>query len=132
MLFRSKRMNFGNTIQMSQKALDYLWKKQEITMDNIANISTPGYKAKEISFQDTFRNKLKAATQTGDANDVRAAIRDSDYTVYERSDSARVDGNGVNVDVEYTELSRTALHYQYLLQSVNSDITRLRTAIKGQ
>lgn len=101
-------------------------------MDNIANISTPGYKAKEISFQDTFRNKLKAATQTGDANDVRAAIRDSDYTVYERSDSARVDGNGVNVDVEYTELSRTALHYQYLLQSVNSDITRLRTAIKGQ
>ena len=74
-------MNFGNTIQMSQKALDYLWKKQEITMDNIANISTPGYKAKEISFQDTFRNKLKAATQTGDANDVRAAIRDSDYTV---------------------------------------------------
>ena len=97
-------MNFGNTIQMSQKALDYLWKKQEITMDNIANISTPGYKAKEISFQDTFRNKLKAATQTGDANDVRAAIRDSDYTVYERSDSARVDGNGVNVDVEYTEL----------------------------
>ena len=125
-------MNFGNTIQMSQKALDYLWKKQEITMDNIANISTPGYKAKEISFQDTFRNKLKAATQTGDANDVRAAIRDSDYTVYERSDSARVDGNGVNVDVEYTELSRTALHYQYLLQSVNSDITRLRTASKGQ
>lgn len=125
-------MNFGNTIQMSQKALDYLWKKQEITMDNIANISTPGYKAKEISFQDTFRNKLKAATQTGDANDVRAAIRDSDYTVYERSDSARVDDNGVNVDVEYTELSRTALHYQYLLQSVNSDITRLRTAIKGQ
>lgn len=125
-------MNFGNTIQMSQKALDYLWKKQEITMDNIANISTPGYKAKEISFQDTLRNKLKAATQTGDANDVRAAIRDSDYTVYERSDSARVDGNGVNVDVEYTELSRTALHYQYLLQSVNSDITRLRTAIKGQ
>lgn len=125
-------MNFGNTIQMSQKALDYLWKKQEITMDNIANISTPGYKAKEISFQDTFRNKLKAATQTGDANDVRAAIRDSDYTIYERSDSARVDGNGVNVDVEYTELSRTALHYQYLLQSVNSDITRLRTAIKGQ
>ena len=125
-------MNFGNTIQMSQKALDYLWKKQEITMDNVANISTPGYKAKEISFQDTFRNKLKAATQTGDANDVRAAIRDSDYTVYERSDSARVDGNGVNVDVEYTELSRTALHYQYLLQSVNSDITRLRTAIKGQ
>ncbi len=125
-------MDFGNTISMSQKALDYLWKKQEITMDNIANVSTPDYKAKQITFQETFQNKLKAAAQTGGADDVKKAIRDSDYIVYERSDSARVDGNGVNVDVEYTELSRTALHYQYLLQSVSSDITRLRTAIKGQ
>lgn len=125
-------MNFGNTIQMSQRALDYLWKKQEITMDNIANISTPGYKKKEISFQDTFRNKLKSAAQNGESLDVRTAIQDSDYIVYERNESARVDGNGVNADVEYTELSRTALHYQYLLQSVNSDIMRLRTVIKGQ
>lgn len=125
-------MNFGNTIQMSQRTLDYLWKKQEITMDNIANISTPGYKKKEIAFEDTFRKKLEDASRSGTAADVRNAIHNSDYIVYERSDSARVDGNGVNIDVEYTELSRTALHYQYLLQSVNSDITRLRTAIKGQ
>lgn len=125
-------MSFGNTIQMSQKALDYLWKKQEITMDNIANVSTPGYKKKEISFQDTFMNKLKAAVSDGNSEDVKSAIESSDYKVYERTDSARVDGNGVNADVEYTELSRTALHYQYLLQSVNSDIARLRTAIKGQ
>lgn len=125
-------MSFGNTIPMSQKALDYLWKKQEITMDNIANVSTPGYKKKEIAFQDTFINKLKAAAENGDERDVRAAIQSSDYRVFERTDSARVDGNGVNVDVEYTELARTTLHYQYLLQSVNSDIARLRTVIRGQ
>ena len=125
-------MNFGNTISMSQRALDYLWKKQEITMDNVANISTPGYKKKEITFEDTFRRKLEAAGMNGNSQDVRAAIASRDYSVYERDDSARVDGNGVNIDVEYTELSRTALHYQYLLQSVNSDVTRLRTAIKGQ
>lgn len=101
-------------------------------MDNIANVSTPGYRRKEISFQDTFINKLKTAASDGNAADMRAAIKSADYKVYERTDSTRVDGNGVNADVEYTELSRTALHYQYLLQSVNSDITRLRTAIKGQ
>ena len=125
-------MNLGNTFPMSQKALDYLWRKQEVTMENISNISTPKYKRKEIAFQDTFLNKLKAASQTGDAREVRKAINDADYRVYERSDSARVDGNGVNADVEYTELSKTALHYQYLLQSVNSDFTRLRSVIKGQ
>lgn len=125
-------MAFGNTIPMSQRALDYLWKKQEVTMNNISNVNTPGYKRKEIAFEDTFLSKLKAAASTKDPNKVRRAIDESEYRVYERSDSTRVDGNGVNMDVEYTELARTALHYQYLVQSVNSDVSRLRSAIKGQ
>lgn len=125
-------MAFGNTIPMSQKALDYLWKKQEITMDNIANVNTPGYKKKKIAFEDTFLSKLRAAAQTKDPKNVRKAIDEADYRVYERSDSARVDGNGVNMDVEYTELARTTLNYQYLIQSVSSDVSRLRSAIKGQ
>ncbi len=125
-------MAFGNVIPMSQKALDYLWKKQEVTMDNISNVNTPGYKRKEIAFEDTFLSKLKAAASMNDPQKVRAAIDDSNYNIYERTDAARVDGNGVNMDVEYTELARTTLHYQYLVQSVSSDISRLRSAIKGQ
>ena len=63
---------------------------------------------------------------------MREAIDSSNFLVYDRSDSARVDENNVNLDYEYTELARTALHYQYLIQSVNGDLTRYRTAIKGQ
>lgn len=124
-------MIFGNTIPMAGKALDYLWKKQEVTSDNIANVDTPRYKRKSISFEETFRNKLRAASQTGDPSKVEDAIRDSSYLVYNVTDSARIDENNVNMDFENVELARTTLHYQYLLQSVNGDITRLRSAIKG-
>ena len=31
---------FGNTIAMMNKSMDYLWKKQEIIADNIANVDT--------------------------------------------------------------------------------------------
>ena len=124
-------MIFGNTIPMAGKALDYLWKKQEVTSDNIANVDTPRYKRKGVSFEETFRNKLRAASQTGDPSKVEDAIRDSSYLVYNVTDSARVDENNVNMDFENVELARTTLHYQYLLQSVNGDITRLRSAIKG-
>ncbi len=124
-------MIFGNTIPMAGKALDYLWKKQEVTSDNIANVDTPRYKRKSVSFEETFRNKLRAASQTGDPSKVEDAIRDSSYLVYNVTDSARVDENNVNMDFENVELARTTLHYQYLLQSVNGDITRLRSAIKG-
>lgn len=123
---------FGNTVSMAQKALDYLWKKQEVTSDNIANVDTPGYKRKYTSFEDTFRKKLAAASRLDDNTAVRRAIDTADYQIYERTDSARVDENNVNLDYEYTELARTTLHYQYLLQSVNGDITRYRTAVKGQ
>ena len=125
-------MIFGNTIPMSVKALDYLRKKQEVTSDNIANVDTPGYKQKYISFEDTFRQKLRAASDAKTGSAMREAIDSSNYLVYDRSDSARVDENNVNLDYEYTELARTALHYQYLIQSVNGDLTRYRTAIKGQ
>ena len=125
-------MRLGNTISMAQKSLDYLWKKQEVTANNLANVDTPGYKKKTVSFEDTFRRKMEAAVSAGDPDQVRQAITESDYRVFSQNTSARVDENNVNADVEYTELSRTALHYQYMIQSVNSDITRYRSAIKGQ
>lgn len=125
-------MIFGNTISMAEKSLDYLWKKQEITSDNIANVDTPGYKRKGVSFEETFRNKLKAASQLKDNSKVQQAIRETDYHVYSVNNSARVDENNVNVDFESTELARTTLHYQYLLNSVSGDISRLKAAIKGQ
>lgn len=125
-------MIFGNTMLMSEKSLDYLWKKQEVTMGNIANAETPNYKKKYISFEEVFQKKLQTASNLKDSQSIRNAIKETDYQIYVRNDSTRVDQNNVSLDVEYSELSRTALQYQYVLQSINSDITRLRTVIKGQ
>lgn len=125
-------MIFGNTMLMSEKSLDYLWRKQELTMGNIANAETPNYKKKYISFEEVFQKKLQTASNLKDSQSIRNAIKETDYQIYVRNDSTRVDQNNVSLDVEYSELSRTALQYQYVLQSINSDITRLRTVIKGQ
>lgn len=124
-------MIFGNSVLMAAKSLDYLWKKQEVTADNIANVNTPGYKKKHISFEETFRRRLAAASIGDEDETMEEAIRGSSFNIWERNDSARVDENNVNIDVENTELARTTLHYQYMLQSVNSDITRYRAVIKG-
>lgn len=124
-------MIFGNSVLMEAKSLDYLWKKQEVTADNIANVNTPGYKKKHISFEETFRRRLAAASIADEDEAMEKAIRGSSFNIWERDDSARVDENNVNLDVENAELARTTLHYQYLLQSVDSDITRYRTVIKG-
>ena len=123
---------FGNTIMMAQKSLDCLWKKQEAISDNLANIDTPGYKRKQVSFEETFRKRLQAASETRSDRKIKEAIAGTDYTVYTRDDSARVDENNVNADVENTEMTRTWLHYNYLIGTITSDVKRFQTAIKGQ
>lgn len=122
---------FGNSISMAEKSLDYLWSKQQTTLNNIANGETPGYKAKYVTFEDEFRNRLSAARR-GTSADIGNIINGSRHYVRNTKDeSARVDGNNVNMDVENVELARTTLQYQYELNSLNSDISRLRTIIKG-
>lgn len=122
---------FGNSISMAEKSLDYLWSKQQTTLNNIANGETPGYKAKYVTFEDEFRNRLSAARR-GTSGEIGNIINGSRYYVRNTNDeSARLDGNNVNTDVENVELARTTLQYQYELNSLNSDISRLRTIIKG-
>ena len=125
-------MLFGNTIPMAQKSLDFLWKQQEVLAMNIANVDTPGYKRKTVTFEDEYRNKLLAASQTKNTTKIRQAINEADCLVYSRDDSGRVDENNVNADVENTKIARSTLHYQYLLQSVSNDIKRYQSVEKVQ
>jgi len=122
---------FGNSILVGEKSLDYLWNKQSVTALNIANVDTPGYKAKYTEFEDMFRAKLKAAS--GNRQLVRNAAESSVWMIKESdTESARLDGNNVIEDTEQAELTKAALQYQFVIQSVNSDISRLSTVIKGQ
>ena len=125
---------FGNSFLMVQKSMDYLWKKQEVIADNIANGDTPGFKARYITFEDSLKNKVeRAGSMGGNASlQMKRAIEDSRSTLHEtNSESARLDENNVQVEAEYIEQARSVLQYQYQIQALNSDIKQLATAIKG-
>lgn len=124
---------FGNAISMAEKSLDFLWAKQQVVSANLANVDTPGYKAKYVTFEETFQSKLEAASQTGDARQVRNAIEQSNWQINTtNNETSRLDGNNVDADVELIEMTRTAMQYQHLLHSINKNLTRIRTVIKGQ
>ena len=123
---------FGNSINIAQKSLDYLWKKQSVITDNIANQDTPGYKSRYVSFEDELRSNLAKASQT-DEKDYVKAVENTDFRINTtENESARMDGNNVNPDAEYVELARTTIQYQYAIRAVADEFARLRSAIKGQ
>ena len=123
---------FGNTISMGAKSLEFLWAKQKVISENMTNIDTPNYKAKYVTSEDEFRNRLQLARATGSNQSTRDIIENSHYTVHVKENSSdRLDRNNVDADTEEVEATRAYLQYQYVLQAVNNDITRLRTVIKG-
>jgi len=120
---------------MAQKTLDVTWARQKIALDNIANVDTPGYKAKYILFEDELREKLsRIEGRRGARNsEIREAILDSRMKLRQREEeSIRADGNNVNLDVEQMEIVRNSYQYQYALRQISDQFSRLRTAIEGR
>ena len=124
---------FGNNIALASKSMEYLWGKQQITLQNLANVDTPGYKSKYVTFEDEFNTRLKQASLTRDDEKIADAIEGSHLVVHDTGEeSARLDENNVDADVESVELSRATLQYMYTAQAITSDIARLRLVLKGQ
>lgn len=121
---------FNNSVLMSQKMADYLWQKQQVTLNNIANSSTPGYKAQYVSFQDELKSKMNFYG-TMSSSKIRDGIEDSVISVHTKdNESSRLDGNNVNMDVEQVELASATIQYQMAIDDINSEFNRLRSAIK--
>lgn len=121
---------FNNALSATEKMADYLWQKQKVTLSNIANVSTPGYKSQYVTFQDELRNKLEF-DKNKSAAQIKNDIEDTDINVYTKKDgSNRLDGNNVNMDAEQVELASTTIQYNMAINSINDEISRIRSAIK--
>ena len=110
-----------------------MWTKQAAILDNIANAETPNYKAKVVTFEETVQAKLEAARSgVKPRQSVRQVLNESEFAVTEHLDSTRMDENGVNVTAQSVEAMRNAYQMRYVMSSISSGLTTLRTAIRGQ
>lgn len=123
---------FGNGVKLAGKVLDHLWQREEITSDNIANVDTPGYKSKYLTFEEELAKEIRAADASDDAKrHIAGAIDSSAADVHTTAnESSRLDGNNVDMDQEQVDLAKTALEYQYMVNSVHSELKRLDAAAK--
>jgi flagellar basal-body rod protein FlgB len=120
---------------LTQRTLDVSWARQRLALDNIANVDTPGYKAKYALFEDELRSKFrKFESKEGVKNsEIRDAIRSSRLQIRQsEEESIRADGNNVNLDVEQLEIVRNTYQYQFALRQISDQFSRLRVAIEGR
>lgn len=91
---------------------------------NIANASTPGYKAKDVD----FRAALAGAAAPGGSID--AAVDDA--TLYRVPLQPSADGNTVELATEQTAFAENAVAYQTTLSFLNGRISQITRALKGE
>ncbi len=91
---------------------------------NIANASTPGYKARDIDFEAA----LKEAT---DKNEATAKAAD-DAMGYRVPLQPSLDGNTVELSTEQTLFAENAVKYRTTLSFLEGRINTLTRALKGE
>ena len=126
-----------NSLKLTKRSLDNLWMSQRYSMENIANIDMPNYKAKWVSFENQLGARLKAGKNATSRAKVVADVDDAikntkSLVLRDYSETAREDNNNVDLDSEFVEIARTQLQYQYSIRQISQEFQRLRTAIIGQ
>ncbi len=125
---------YGNGLALTEKVLDFLWQRQTISLNNVANVDTPGFKSQYITFEEELGKRINDANKTRRSarRSVYEAIGDAQSWLNTTWDeSSRLDGNTVDMDQEQVEIVRSAYEYQYMLNSFNNDINRLKSAARN-
>lgn len=123
----------SNTMLLMERSMNFLWAKQAAISDNIVNAETPNYKAKLVTFEENLREKMEASMRSNTPRaSMRRVIENTSFSVTENAESTRMDDNGVNVTEQMVELVRNAYQLQYVMNSINTDLATLRTAVRGQ
>lgn len=126
----------GGTTDLLEKALDASWLRNDTISQNIANVDTPGYKRKTVSFEDQLDQAVDSRIKGRRTNirhlplgkrsidDIPISIR-KDHT----SLSTRLDGNNVDIDNEMVAMAKNSIKYNLLIQSINGGFQRIISVI---
>ncbi|MEM5789763.1 MAG: flagellar basal body rod protein FlgB [Syntrophobacteraceae bacterium] len=118
---------FDQTIKLVEDRLSLSSLNQKLISGNLANINTPGYRTKELSFEKTLRESLEEQVlQMVRSNDSHAAPSDPAQAI---SAPEVVETGAVDLDSEMVKLTRNSIEYQFILNMLNKKFTMLKTAI---
>lgn len=101
-------------------AISGLADRQRAIADNIANVNTPNFRARRVSFEAELAQSVRAGDGTVAASEARSL------------EPTRANGNNVNMDTETLSNQDTVLRYQFATQALNGQFTNIRTALRSQ
>ncbi len=139
-------MNIDNFLATHANSLHLRARRTKILATNIANAETPNYKAKDLAFAEVLRdaggpNASKSRLAMTDSHSLLTTnamhIGGSRSTLnakvmYREPLNASLDGNTVDKDQEQARFAENTIRYQASLEFINSRVSGLIRALKGE
>jgi flagellar basal-body rod protein FlgB len=107
-----------DSFKVLEKIMDVASFRQKLLTSNVANADTPGYRAKDISFQSELDRAISGSRGSYDVYEVTPTMLSRD-------------ANSVNLDVEMTKVAETQLLYNSAAQILAMKIRMLKDVVKG-
>ena len=132
-------ISFDKAFGVHDDALTLRSERATILANNIANADTPGYKARDIDFQQVLKKMTgkpggslqMASSSSGHTNGLLNA--DSINGLEYRTEvQPSIDGNTVDLQRERTEFARNTMEFNTSYTFVNGRIRGLMSAIRGE
>ncbi len=115
------------------QALGVRSKRMEVLAQNIANADTPNFKARDVDFRAVLgrvsADQSMAATRPGHFGQSDPPA--SDGVMYRNPFNVSFDGNTVELNVEHAQYGKAAADYQATLSFLESRVSSMRKALKG-
>lgn len=126
---------FGGTMKLLEHALDVRATRQQVINSNIANEETPGYRAKDLRFQDALTAAIGPSGQVSLRVTNAQHLSGSGSSIYGQiveipGGDLPLDGNSVNLERELAKLSDNAMQYKTAAELIAKKFQGLRNAIR--
>lgn len=127
---------FGSsTFKALERGLDGSQLRQKAISQNIANVDTPYYKAKNVTFKQTLSEAMNQPTlqanRTNDKHVEFSKSTNSPLVQTNRNTMYNHNQNNVDIDFEMAELAKNQIYYNALIDRMNGRFTSLQTVIRG-
>lgn len=100
--------------------MNFLVERQGVVAGNIANSSTPGYLAKDISFEKLVKNESRSIQMaTTSSNHIKGKMIVPQHKMSEDKSHIRHDGNSVKMDVEMLKLQDIQMNHRLVSDLYN-------------
>ncbi len=121
---------FEKTIKLMEDRLSLNLRRQEFVASNIANIDTPGYVAKDLSFEEILKENLKPRLRLAISDEKHIKTKNPEEVLESQAKKATVEPTGpVSLEEEMAKLAKNNLEYQFIVTMLNKKFSLLKLAL---